>query len=665
MTRSYFSAPIPEFLIIPDSEIRDQLAQNNEFSLLQTQREAWQEEIICLKEALQSLEGKVYLEYSIPRMGKRVDAIVISGSIIFVIEFKIGSREYNAQALDQVWDYALDLQNFHETSHHKRIVPILAISGLQQSRIAPQNQINSSLEPNPDLLHRPSACSLSSLGEILLNLLNLYKNEPIIDIPSWEAGHYKPTPTIVEAATTLYSKHSVESITRSEAGATNLSVTSREIGQIIENSRDRAHKSICFVTGVPGAGKTLVGLDIATKFIDLESDLHSVFLSGNGPLVKVLQEALYQDRKQKMKSGELPPDKKFTRSVVKSFIQNVHHFRDAALVDAAPPHDHVAIFDEAQRAWNLDKTADFMSRKKNRPDFSMSEPEFLISYLDRHQDWAVIVCLVGGGQEIHTGEAGIGEWLRALQNSYPDWHIYISDHLADSEYNAEEILASWEQPDMVELRNNLHLSVSLRSFRAERVSSFVKHLLDLEPLEANGELQRFQEKYPVVLTRELSKAKRWLKTQARGSERYGIVVSSKAERLKPHAIDVKTPVDPVHWFLKGKDDVRSSYYLEDVATEFQIQGLELDWTCVVCDGDFRYNQNSWEHWEFKGSRWNQVRKEDRQLYQKNAYRVLLTRARQGLVIVVPEGDAEDPTRKPEYYDPMYNYLKSIGMEELE
>ncbi|PKN75201.1 MAG: hypothetical protein CVU49_05125 [Candidatus Cloacimonetes bacterium HGW-Cloacimonetes-2] len=665
MTRSYYSAPISEFLVTPDSVIRDQLAQNNEFTLLQTQREAWQEEIVCLKEALQSLEGKVYLEYSIPRMGKRVDAIVISSSIIFVIEFKIGSREYNAQALDQVWDYALDLQNFHETSHHKRIIPILAISGLQQSRIAPQNQIISSFEPNPDLLHRPSACSLSSLGEILLNLFNLYKNEPIIDIPSWEAGHYKPTPTIVEAATTLYSKHSVESITRSEAGATNLSVTSREIGQIIETSRDLAQKSICFVTGVPGAGKTLVGLDIATKFIDLESDLHSVFLSGNGPLVQVLQEALYQDRKQKMKSGELSPDKKFTRSVVKSFIQNVHHFRDAALVDAAPPHDHVAIFDEAQRAWNLDKTADFMSRKKNRPDFSMSEPEFLISYLDRHQDWAVIVCLVGGGQEIHTGEAGIGEWLRALQNSYPDWHIYISDHLADSEYNAEEILASWEQPDMVELRNNLHLSVSLRSFRAERVSSFVKHLLDLEPLEANGELQRFQEKYPVVLTRELSKAKRWLKTQARGSERYGIVVSSKAERLKPHAIDVKTPVDPVHWFLKGKDDVRSSYYLEDVATEFQIQGLELDWTCVVCDGDFRYNQNSWEHWEFKGSRWNQVRKEDRQLYQKNAYRVLLTRARQGLVIVVPEGDAEDPTRKPEYYDPMYNYLKSIGMEELE
>lgn len=217
MTRSYYSAPISEFLVTPDSVIRDQLAQNNEFTLLQTQREAWQEEIVCLKEALQSLEGKVYLEYSIPRMGKRVDAIVISSSIIFVIEFKIGSREYNAQALDQVWDYALDLQNFHETSHHKRIIPILAISGLQQSRIAPQNQIISSFEPNPDLLHRPSACSLSSLGEILLNLFNLYKNEPIIDIPSWEAGHYKPTPTIVEAATTLYSKHSVESITRSEA----------------------------------------------------------------------------------------------------------------------------------------------------------------------------------------------------------------------------------------------------------------------------------------------------------------------------------------------------------------------------------------------------------------------------------------------------------------
>jgi len=664
MNRSYYSALIKHFLGTPDSEIRDQLTQNNEFSLLMTQREAWLQEIDCLKEALHGLDGKVYLEYSIPRMGKRVDAIVVSGAVIFVIEFKIGSQEYNAQALDQVWDYALDMQNFHETSHDKRIVPILVISGQKPSRIVDSEPIKPELKLSPDLLLHPSACSLDHLAEVIRTFLGRCAEEPQINIQEWEAGHYRPTPTIVEAATTLYTKHSVESITRSEAGATNLSVTSKEISRIIQKSKADSQKSICFVTGVPGAGKTLVGLDIATKFIDLESDLHSVFLSGNGPLVQVLQEALYQDRKQKMKDGEIPPDKKFTRSVVKSFIQNVHHFRDAGLVDASPPHDHVAIFDEAQRAWNLEKTADFMSRKKNRAGFEMSEPEFLISYMDRHQDWAVIICLVGGGQEIHNGEAGIGEWLRALERSFPQWQVYISDHLIDSEYQASDILEAWPLPQKVSYRKDLHLSVSIRSFRAEKVSSFVKYLLDIEPDNASSELNAFREKYPVVLTRELSKAKRWLKTQARGSERYGIVVSSKAERLKPHAIDVKTPVEPIHWFLKGKDDVRSSYYLEDVATEFQIQGLELDWTCVVCDGDFRFSQDSWEHWEFKGNRWERVRKEERQLYQKNAYRVLLTRARQGLVIVVPEGDTEDATRKPEYYDPMYQYLKSIGMEEI-
>jgi DUF2075 family protein len=349
---------------------------------------------------------------------------------------------------------------------------------------------------------------------------------------------------------------------------------------------------------------------------------------------------------------------------VKAFIQIVHHFRDEGLKDVSPPVEHVALFDEAQRAWTLEQTAKFMREKKGRPDFKMSEPEFLISCLDRHPDWAVVVCLVGGGQEINTGEAGISEWIEALERSFPDWKIYISDRLTDSEYNAENILKKIKHRPNVVYSESLHLAVSMRSFRAENVSLLVKQILDLDE-NAKKTLQELKDKYPIVITRNLTKAKQWLKSKARGTERYGIVVSSQAQRLKPYAIDVKSPVDPIHWFLDDKNDVRSSYYLEDVATEFHVQGLELDWACVAWDGDFRYSPNGWEQYSFVGSKWNHIHKAERKLYLKNAYRVLLTRARQGMVIVVPSGDIEDPTRNPDYYNSTFDYLKEIGFDVLE
>jgi hypothetical protein len=325
-----------------------------------------------------------------------------------------------------------------------------------------------------------------------------------------------------------------------------------------------------------------------------------------------------------------------------------------------PPIEHVALFDEAQRAWDLRQTANFMQRKRGRANFNNSEPEFLISCLDRHPDWAVVVCLVGGGQEINTGEAGISEWIEALDRSFPNWHIYISPRLKDSEYGTEKVLEKIKEHKNITYKEELHLSVSMRSFRAEHVSLLVKQVLDLQSDNAQKTLQQIQGKYPIVITRNLTKAKQWLKDQARGSERYGIVVSSQAERLKPHAIDVKSPVDPIHWFLDGKEDVRSSYYLEDVVTEFQVQGLELDWACVTWDADFRYTKNGWEHFSFVGDKWNRIRKPERQSYQKNAYRVLLTRARQGMVVVVPLGDREDPTRNKDFYDPIFDYLQEIG-----
>jgi hypothetical protein len=427
-------------------------------------------------------------------------------------------------------------------------------------------------------------------------------------------------------------------------------------------SKINSEKSICFVTGVPGAGKTLVGLNVATSHIDKNSEFYSVFLSGNGPLVAILQEALARDKVSRASKVGLKLKKGEARSEVKTFIQIVHHFRDESLRDEKPPIEHVALFDEAQRAWTLEQTSTFMRQKKGKPNFNQSEPEFLISCLDRHPDWAVVVCLVGGGQEINTGEAGIGEWIEALERSFPDWKIYISDKLTDSEYNAKEILERIKKRKNVEYLQSLHLAVSMRSFRAENVSLLIKQLLDLNFQEAQLTLKQINSNYPLVITRDLFKAKQWLKNKARGSERYGIVVSSQAQRLKPLAIDVRSQIDPIHWFLDNKDDVRSSYYLEDVATEFDVQGLELDWACVVWDGDFQYNSDGWIHKSFRGNKWQNINNSERKKYLKNAYRVLLTRARQGMVIVIPHGDLDDWTRPPHFYDPTFEFLKMIGFE---
>jgi hypothetical protein len=562
-------------------------------------------------------------------------------------------------AIDQVWDYALDLKNFHETSHDKCIAPVLI------STEAKLSETLISFTSYDDKLLSPIKCNKDLINNVIDKVLLINEEENVIDKAVWESGRYSPTPTIIEAAMALYSGHSVSEISRSDASAINLSTTSDEIASIIQNSKNEKHKSICFLTGVPGAGKTLVGLNIATTHIDKSSELYSVFLSGNGPLVNILREALARDKVTHGKEVGIKQRKGDAFREVKLFIQNVHNFRDDCLKDIdSPPIEHIALFDEGQRAWNLEQTANFMLRKKDFPGFMKSEPEFLISCLDRHKDWAVIVCLVGGGQEINTGEAGISEWIESLNRSFPDWHIFISPRLTDSEYGAGEILKGLSNRPNVFYDENLHLSVSMRSFRAEHVSLLVKQLLDLEIDEARKTFDKVKSNYPIVITRELKKAKQWLKKQARGTERFGIVVSSQAERLKPHSIDVRSPMDPIHWFLDGKQDVRSSFYLESVATEFDIQGLELDWVCVTWDADFRFSSQGWEHRSFVGDHWNQIRKEERKLYLKNAYRVLLTRARQGMVIVVPFGDEEDPTRNTAFYDPTYDYLSAIGFDIL-
>lgn len=658
MKRFFYADSVSNFLKSTVDEILGELSRNNSFALLTSQRDAWLAQIKVLQAVLADYNGSIYFEYAIPRMGRRIDTVLIINSVIFVLEFKVGENTFPRHAIDQVYDYALDLKNFHEPSHDKYIAPVLIATEANSfpSVIAS--------DPKDDKLLFPILSNISELKNVLETILQFSEGADI-NSDTWENGRYCPTPTIIEAAMALYNNHSVDDISRTDASAINLSKTSSTIAEIIKQSRTKSQKSICFVTGVPGAGKTLVGLDIATKHINPNDELYSVYLSGNGPLVKILCEALARDRVMRAKEiGENVRIGK-ARSDVKAFIQNVHHFRDDCLLSSQnPPAEHVAIFDEAQRAWNAEQTSAFMLRKKNTPGFLMSEPEFLISCMDRHQDWAVIVCLVGGGQEINTGEAGIGEWVDSLNRTFPDWQVYISSRMTDSEYNAEKVITKLSQRSNVSYLDDLHLAVSMRSFRAEHVSLLVKQILDLETTDAQKTYKQIQDKYPIVLTRDLSKAKLWLKSQARGSERYGLVVSSQAERLKPHAIDVKSPMDPIHWFLDSKDDVRSSYYLEEVATEFHVQGLELDWVCVTWDADFRFTPHGWEHYSFCGNRWNNIKKTERQQYLKNAYRVLLTRARQGMVVVVPEGDMEDHTRKCQYYDATYNYLKNIGLVEI-
>ena len=680
MERFFYQNNISAFLADSEDAILGVLARNNSFDLVDLQRNAWLYEIKCLKNLLHNEKsGQIIFEYSIPRLGKRIDAVLLLHGIVFVLEFKVGADEYFRQDLEQVWDYALDLKNFHEASQDLTIVPILVATDATSSSVSQEvSQYN-------DKVFEPIFSNADSLAEIIAQFVNEYAQD--IDLSRWVFSRYMPTPTIIQAASSLYLNHSVAEITKSEASGENLQLTSEFVMNVIEHSRANKEKSICFVTGVPGAGKTLVGLNIAVRQFE-KKDL-AVYLSGNQPLVSVLSEALARDKKRQ--EEERKPGVRYNlteaRRNVKSFIQIVHHYRDTTLSKLKKPivngeleidpvkvakHtndgysevEHVAIFDEAQRAWTKTHLANWLNRKKGLADFPMSEPEFLIWSLNLREDWAVVVCLVGGGQEINTGEAGIGEWLRAINARFPDWNVFISDQLTGKEYAEGELEGLLQANDKVERSNNLHLAVSMRSFRAEQLSNFVHHVLEGNIGQAQTLLATLKDKYPIVLTRDLNAAKEWLRKQKRGTERYGMVVSSQAQRLRPLAIDVRCKPDTVHWFLDDITDIRSSLFLEDAASEFDVQGLELDWTCLVWDGDLRWKNNAWQNFSFTGNKWLNIRSEERKAYQINAYRVLLTRARQGMVICVPEGNPDDATRLPEFYDGTYSYLKQIGLEEI-
>ena len=652
MERAYYSASFGDFLRADAHALLGTLTDAHPFDLQISESRAWKEEIAVLKDALDGLEGHVLLEYSIPRMSERIDAVLLHSGVIFVIEFKVGSESYLDADLDQVTDYALGLKNFHTGSRDAPVVPVL-VSTMAEPR--------ANAMPEGRDVSEPLRTNRESLGASIRNAAESL-SAGSIDAGAWERSEYCPTPTIIDSARAMYAKHRVREIERHDAKDEKIGAAVSAVRKIMEESERAGTKSICFITGVPGAGKTLAGMEIASG-VGRKGNGHAVFLSGNQYLVMVLQEALIRDAVKRKKEetgrdgGDVPRVTKISQKKnVESFIQHVHAFRkEYGGTDGVPPENAI-IFDEAQRAWNGERLEQYLKSKGLEGAEGMSEPEMMISIMDRRSGWASIVCLVGGGQEIGMGEVGLGGWFSALEK-FPHWKAY-----APAPATGQQYVWGGAHSELVTPEKNLHLSTPRRSFRTPHVAGFVDSLLECDAHGAGQTLSKLA-RYEVVMTRSVEAAKSWLRRRARGSERYGIVACSKSHRLRPHGIYVELAVDAVKWFLDGKCDPKSSYSLEYAATEFKVQGLEVDWACVAWDANLKYCGGRWEYSEFRGTKWNRVG-ENRRPQLKNAYRVLLTRARQGMVIFIPEGDNSDGTREPGMYDPTYEYLRGLGIKEI-
>jgi hypothetical protein len=661
---AFYSNTIEGFLNDHHNAIIGSLTTQSGFAgfhqLLHTQTLSWDEEIRILKRSLKNAiqqdpliaDFGILLEYPIARREKRIDVVIVARGLIVVIEFKVGQSEYLNSDKEQLLDYCLDLRDFHFESRDKVIVPIL---------IATNGQISN---PNDldikDLVKSIHLTNSTDFSNTLLSILNKYDKAGLNNYKQWNDSDYSPTPTIIEAAQTLYAGKSVVEISQSHARRKNLKQTSDAAINAIKLAKANNQKIICFITGVPGAGKTLAGLNIAHEkaFQDHEKSL-ATFLSGNVPLIKVLREALSRDAFKKIKRNDASAKKKETDRII-SFIENVHRFLDHYFFEKKRiPNNKIVIFDEAQRAWN----AEHSMRKFQR---NFSEAEMMLEIMSRHKDWSAIVALVGGGQEINTGEAGLPEWGKIIEQKFPDWRVYISSQLKTGNHSTGNLTLFEKSPDNVTVieDKDLHLEVSIRSYKAEKLSHWVNLVLTNDPIQAKQVHNDDLSKYNIYITRDLNVAKNWLKSQCKGTRRMGLVASSGARRLRPYGLDVKVPLEEAEWFLNGREDVRSSYYLEIPATEFGIQGLELDWTGVCGDIDLRRNNGLWDFNAFKGTKWQKVGKQDMQKFIINKYRVLLTRAREGMIIFVPPGEKSDPTRLPEYYDQIANYLISCGIVEL-
>jgi hypothetical protein len=666
---AYYSRSLSDFLSDSTSSIIGELAQANSesrFPLSPEAIDAWRDQLPPLSSVIRALTEKypsamdwrILMEYPIPMVGRRIDAVLLAHNVIVVIETKTGSSR--TSAVRQVEDYALNLACFHEASTGRIIVPIVMTAGVA----AAQREVTAF----DRLIEACRVYDIADVADGLLATCKEYVNPqcPAIDPAAWDNGRFKPVPPIIDAAVALYSDMNVFEIGHSCSAREDLDVTTETIVLAVDEARAKNEKIICFVTGVPGAGKTLVGLNAVHR-----REIREVgsFLSGNGPLVTVIQEALIRDVTRRKTEGTRVNRREAELSV-RAFIHNVHRFADEYYRENRKcPVQKVVFFDEAQRAWDAEQNG-----RAKRPQ--VSEPEMILEVMDRHEDWSVIVALVGGGQEINRGEAGLSEWGRALLK-FPHWRVLASPYVLSENVSAGFRLFE-ESPGGIKIQpmERLHLRISTRSIRAQRISDWVDAVLSGRGTEA-FEIAKALSVAPAV-TRSLSAAKLWLTGNRRGTTRSGLTASAYAARLRADGLEpdfeFHRGFDWEHWFLDFADcqsnhcdhkycnDVRASSKLEVVATQFEIQGLELDWVGVCWGEDLLWEGEKWECRRFNNKKWRVLpaAAARKRSYQLNAYRVLLTRARQNMILYIPQPTPHDESRLPFELDRTADFLLSCG-----
>lgn len=495
--KSYYYNSIDLFICDNSNSILGKLVKHS-FGINNDQIDAWLNQIneLQLKLSKANADGHIIFEYDIIRLGKRIDVILLIKHMVFSLEFKNGATLYKVRDAEQAEDYASDLKNFHKESEDLYVCPILIATEAQD-----KDNVVKSYDDKQVFLQYANKNNFMSC---IKNVYSKYGSDKKIDFKKWYNSQYCPTPTIIEAAVEAYINHSVEEIAHSEAGQENVKKCQCAINEVIKFAKENNKKCICFVTGVPGAGKTLVGLDVASKTMNSED--RAVYLSGNGPLIKVLRKALVINAISRSKDNSKDIRKK-TEISVQSFIQEAYQFRKEALLHPEnEPIENVVIFDEAQRCWSKEKLSDWVSKKMGK-QIQMSEPQYFIDIMNRKKDWAVLICLVGLGQDIYDGEVGINEWFKSIINYYKDWSIFYSDRIFEQN---EDVLH--DKQSIIDFKNTnvisfLHLDTEIRSFRSEMQSRFVDELLANKPNDAKTIYVDLFKKYPIYITRDIRKAK--------------------------------------------------------------------------------------------------------------------------------------------------------------
>jgi hypothetical protein len=611
----------------------------------------------CIEHCPSAADWAVLLEFSIPRKELRIDVVLLVENKVVILEAKSG--EISAAGRRQIEEYALLLHYFHKGSSERRIIPIIVSPEATDLALDSWSQ----MEMFPQLATYWISNVIETQWQRLAGiLLSLGSSDSVQEhAEAWDDSPYHPVPTIIEAAKQLRTGLSIREIAHCEASEHEIETVRDTIQAYVDEARSQKRHIISFLTGVPGSGKTLVGLSLAhLDSVDNSDAVH--FMSGNGPLVKVLQHLFTQESR---KQGDNAPN---ARVRAKALIENVHVFARYYTQDnQGPPSNHAVIFDEAQRAWNRAQ-----NKKKFNRDYS--EPEMLLNIMERHQDWAAIIALVGGGQEINDGEAGLEEWGSALANRSKEWTIYASPEVlrGGASTAGHRLFDGAATQRMIHTNDALHLRTSNRSLRAEKLATWVNHVLDGHP-EAAAAL-KITQRFPIFLSRRLDEVRANLRQQGLGENRYGLVGSSGAARLRGEGLEPNSSFHAEypweHWYLAERTDVRSSYQCEVFATEFEIQGLELDWIGVCWGGDFVWSESlaSWQLSNFRpgaANRWIRIKNPDKRTFRTNAYRVLLTRARQGMVLFIPRGGSDDLTINREEFDATARYLVRCGVRPLD